>query len=117
MESWIFEEYQKQLQDYEKRGLEALQVYANKAIAVGVSTEFTQNSGNPGRTICEMAQIWGADLIVIGHRGLSRLNELLLGSVSNYVLHHAPCAVFTVHNQSPSSADAARNHQATVAAL
>jgi nucleotide-binding universal stress UspA family protein len=92
----IFETYQKQVRAYEEKSLEQLRSYADQANTAGVSTEFTQNRGNAGRTICKMAQSWGADLIIMGRRGRSGLNELLLGSVSNYVLHHAPCSVFTV---------------------
>jgi nucleotide-binding universal stress UspA family protein len=95
----IFESYQKQVQAYEEQSLNLLRIYADQATTAGVSTEFIQNRGNAGRTICKMAQSWGADLIIMGRRGHSGLNELLLGSVSNYVLHHAPCSVFTV--QSP----------------
>ena len=36
------------------------------------------------------------DVIVMGHRGISGLQEFFLGSVSNYVLHHAPCSVLIV---------------------
>jgi nucleotide-binding universal stress UspA family protein len=96
VEGRLFEDYQKLWQTYEKEGLELLRSCTDKAAIAGVNTEFTQNSGNPGRTICEMAQTWGADLIVMGHRGHSGLNELILGSVSNHVMHHAPCSVHIV---------------------
>ncbi len=43
-----------------------------------------------------MARNCGADVIVMGRRGHSGLSELILGSVSNYVLHHAPCSVLIV---------------------
>jgi nucleotide-binding universal stress UspA family protein len=113
----LFGDYQKHWQIYEKQGLEVLRSFTDKAIAAGVSTEFTQNSGNPGRTICDMAQSWGADLIVMGHRGYSGLKELVLGSVSNYVLHHAPCSVFTVQSQTQNSSDSSQEKQAAMAAL
>lgn len=92
------ERYQKQWEAWEKQGLDLLKLLANQANAAGVSTEFTQLSGSPGRTICEFAQNWKADLIMIGRRGRSGLRELFLGSVSNYVLHHAPCSVLTVQH-------------------
>ena len=44
----------------------------------------------------ESSQNWEADLIVIGRRGHQGLSEILLGSVSNYVVHHAPCSVLVV---------------------
>ena len=49
--------------------------------------------GSPGQVIVETAEEWGADLIVMGSRGLGAWNRLLLGSVSNAVLHHAKCSV------------------------
>jgi nucleotide-binding universal stress UspA family protein len=114
MESRLFEDYQRNWQTYEKHGLELLQSYADKATAAGVSTEFTQNFGNPGRTICDMARNWDADLIVMGRRGHSHLNELLLGSVSNYVLHHAPCSVLTIQGQIPVKSDVVSDQQTAV---
>jgi phage terminase large subunit GpA-like protein len=35
---------------------------------------------------------------MVGHRGRTGLSEFLLGSVSNYVMHHAPCSVLVVNN-------------------
>ncbi len=98
----MFEQYQKQWLTYEKKGIDRLRTYADQATTEGIDTEFTQNSGNPGQVICDLAQKWDADLIVIGRRGHSGWNELLLGSVSNYVLHHARCSVFTVQGPSHS---------------
>lgn len=54
--------------------------------------------GEPGRQICLVAQEWKADLIVVGRRGRSGLGEWLMGSVSNYVIHHAPCSVLVVQH-------------------
>jgi nucleotide-binding universal stress UspA family protein len=92
-----FEIYQKQWDNWKNQGVEMLQSLCAQANVAGVNTEFRQNLGSPGRVICELAHSWGADLIVIGRRGLSGLTEFFLGSVSNYVLHHAPCSVYVVH--------------------
>ncbi|MGK7934253.1 MAG: universal stress protein, partial [Xenococcaceae cyanobacterium] len=71
-----------------------------EAKSVGVNTEFTQRWGNPGRNICEQAQTWSADLILVGSRSLTGLKEMFLGSISNYVTHHAPCSVLIVRSDS-----------------
>lgn len=106
--------YQRQWAEYENRGLEMLRSYAEQAAADGIAAEFSQNSGSPGRTICELARTWEADLIVVGRRGHSGFNELLLGSVSNYVLHHAPCSVLTIQGQIPTNSDVTSDKQAVV---
>ena len=53
-------------------------------------------SGNPGPTIVDCANKNGVDLIVMGRRGLGRVTELLLGSVSHRVTQLADCACLTV---------------------
>lgn len=88
---------------FREHGLELLRSRQAVANAAGVNTEFTQTPGSPGRTICDLARNWGADLIVIGRRGRSGLSELILGSVSNYVLHHTFCSVLTVQHKVKSS--------------
>jgi len=89
--------YRQQWQEFEEQGLKMLQSLADLAIGVGVKTEFTQKTGSPGRAICELADSWSADLIVMGRRGLSGVKEAFFGSVSSYVLHRASCSVHIVH--------------------
>jgi nucleotide-binding universal stress UspA family protein len=90
------QECDRQWHTYQEQSLNFLRDLAEEAIGQGVETEFSQNAGNPAITICEVASNWDADLIVIGRQSHSSLNELLLDSVSNYVLHHAPCSVLVV---------------------
>lgn len=52
--------------------------------------------GDPTRVIVDTAQSKGADLIVIGSRGLGDLQGLLLGSVSHKVANAAPCSCLIV---------------------
>jgi nucleotide-binding universal stress UspA family protein len=49
--------------------------------------------GDPRDEIVATAETWGADLVVVGARGLGAIQEFLLGSVSLGVAHHAPCPV------------------------
>lgn len=88
--------YAEQWDLYQRNSLEYLKKLANGILAAGVPVEFTQNAGDPGRVVCELAKNWNADLIIIGRRGYTGIKELFLGSVSNYVLHHAPCSVLTI---------------------
>lgn len=55
--------------------------------------------GAPAQVIVEEAERWGADLIIMGSRGLGAWHRLLLGSVSTAVVHHAKCSVEIVRRQ------------------
>jgi nucleotide-binding universal stress UspA family protein len=87
-----------------EEGIKFLSMLCKQGTQLGIETEFTQNFGEPGRIICEIAQNWQADLIIVGRRGRIGLSEFFLGSVSNYVLHHAPCSVLTVQGIIPQAA-------------
>jgi nucleotide-binding universal stress UspA family protein len=52
--------------------------------------------GNPAEVIVQEAEDSGADLIVVGTRGLHATKRLFIGSVSTNVVHHAPCDVLVV---------------------
>ncbi|NJP12458.1 MAG: universal stress protein [Leptolyngbyaceae cyanobacterium RU_5_1] len=99
----VIRAYAQQWEAYERRGLELLKSLTEQVSATGIPVEFTQNVGDPGRAICHLADTWSADLIILGRRGHSGLKELVLGSVSNYVLHHAPCSVLTIQGHLPES--------------
>lgn len=73
-----------------------LEQYQQQATEQGVSVEFSCQAGNADRTICELARGQDIDLIVLGRRGRKGIEEMLLGSVSNYVVHNAPCSVLVV---------------------
>jgi nucleotide-binding universal stress UspA family protein len=91
-----------------QESLNFLRKLCKQATESGITTEFTQNLGVPGQVICEIARNWQADLIIVGRRGRMGLSEFFLGSVSNYVLHHAPCSVLTVQGtlkKTPSLAE------------
>lgn len=54
--------------------------------------------GRAARVIVEVASEWPADLIVMGSHGYGFWERNLLGSVSDAVVHHAPCSVFIVRS-------------------
>ncbi|MGK7913976.1 MAG: universal stress protein [Prochloraceae cyanobacterium] len=92
------EMWREQWEVFEREGLNLLQSLAEEAKNASVEVEYQQISGSPGRNICKLARECQADLIVIGRRGRSGLSEMILGSVSNYVLHRAPCSVLIVQS-------------------
>ncbi|MCU0533380.1 MAG: universal stress protein [Hydrococcus sp. Prado102] len=94
---------------YRQQGLELLKSRAACASQAGVNAEVTQIPGAAPAEICALAKSWGADLIVVGHRGLSGLQDLFVGSVSNYVMHYAPCSVWTVQER-VAAAVTSKNH-------
>ncbi|MBE9212393.1 universal stress protein [Plectonema cf. radiosum LEGE 06105] len=102
--------YANDWENLKNKRLEWLRSLGEEVSKLGVETEFSQNIGEPSQMICDMARNWEADVIVIGRRGRRGISELLLGSVSNYVLHHAPCSVLTVQgiidhpDETPSTA-------------
>jgi nucleotide-binding universal stress UspA family protein len=96
--------YAEQLESREQAGIKKLQSLAVEATTAGIPTNFVQKIGDPGKVICEIAIDWNANLIVVGRRGLNGLSELLMGSTSNYVLHHASCAVLTIPANAQTSA-------------
>ncbi len=82
--------------EYERTGIDRLQAYAKQAKERGVKADILQNYGDSGPLICEAAKNWSADAILMGRNQKSMLNEVLLGSTSNYVVHHAPCSVMVI---------------------
>lgn len=95
---------------------EYLQALTKAAQAQGVEVSYYQAYGSPGPVICEVAKNWQVDVIVLGCHRRSGFKELLLGSVSNYVTHHASCAVLVVPSQMGTSSPE-RQDQAEIVAL
>lgn len=62
----------------------------------GVKIETVIAEGDAASNIVGYAHKENFDLIIIGSRGLGRFKEMVLGSVSNKVLHHAKCSVLIV---------------------
>jgi len=75
------------------------QVIANVRSA-GVRVTAHLREANPSDAILDVARETGADLIVMGTRGLTGLKHVLLGSVAERTLRLAPCSVLTVKSES-----------------
>ena len=62
----------------------------------GVKVETYAREGDPADAILDVAEEVGADLIVVGNKGMTGARRFLLGSVPNKVSHHAPCSVMII---------------------
>jgi nucleotide-binding universal stress UspA family protein len=62
----------------------------------GVGVETYPREGDPADAILDVAEEEGADLIVVGNKGMTGARRFLLGSVPNKVSHHAPCSVMII---------------------
>ncbi|KAL6657172.1 hypothetical protein ACP70R_004952 [Stipagrostis hirtigluma subsp. patula] len=52
--------------------------------------------GEPRYVLCNAAEKHGADILAVGSHGYGAIKRALLGSVSDYCAHHAPCSVMIV---------------------
>jgi nucleotide-binding universal stress UspA family protein len=92
----LHKKYQQKLKQEIQKVNDRSEYYCQQALMQKIPATFTCEIGEPGKKICEFAQSWNADLIVLGCRGHSAIAEVLLGSVSSYVIHHAYCSVLVV---------------------
>jgi nucleotide-binding universal stress UspA family protein len=68
----------------------------NIADEIGADVTIHIERGDARGEIINLAQQLGADLIVLGSVGRNRLDRLLLGSVSAYVVEHSPISTLVV---------------------
>ena len=71
----------------------------------GIDVEYVQAGatvGGAAHAIADLAAERNADLIAVGTRGRSGLRRMLLGSIAERVVHHAPCPVLTVRRPDPA---------------
>jgi nucleotide-binding universal stress UspA family protein len=76
---------------------EVLEAVQKEAAEAGVECETLPIEGLAAKSICEVAADRGVRLVIIGAHGWGRIGRLIHGSVSTYVLHHAPAPVLVVH--------------------
>jgi len=93
-----FEEMEGAVRDSAKAALQkAVSKLKSMKTALAITSEVIQ--GPPREVIVDEAEKRGVDLIVMGSRGLGAWSRLLLGSVSNAVVHHAKCSVEVVRRR------------------
>jgi nucleotide-binding universal stress UspA family protein len=86
--------------DVRMAALRRLAEWREKVAAAGCKVQEHISAHFPTEEIAAVAEKIGADLIVMGTRGLSGIKHVLLGSVAERTIRAAPCPVLTVRRPS-----------------
>ncbi len=73
-----------------------LEPLASRLRATGIDVQVHVVAASGHAALCDTAESLGADLIVVGNRGMTGARRFL-GSIPNSVAHHSPCSVLIVH--------------------
>ncbi len=84
------------IEDLKNKAKEMLEEYKIQSAKNNVSIQIMVTQGDPAQVIIELAKTKSYDLIIMGTRGRTAFQELLIGSVSQKVMHHASCPVMVV---------------------
>ena len=84
------------IDDLRAKGMELLEQCKTLALKSNVQVETLLEQGDYAHEIIEVAKRNDSNVIIMGSRGMSPIKELLLGSVSLKVMHHASCPVMIV---------------------
>jgi len=90
------EDWSKQLKDEISKSQKLIAHYEMLCEEHKLAKKTLLTTGKPGEAICNKAKECGADMIVMGSRGLNAVRRTFVGSVSDYVLHHASVPITIV---------------------
>lgn len=90
------------VRDLRERGAGILEQAASLLPSRAPSVARRLETASPADAILDAADKERVDLILMGARGLGRIEEIVFGSVSHRVLHHAPCPVLVVRGPLPA---------------
>jgi universal stress protein A len=85
--------------DAEQEANRAADAASRLLAASGLSVETKVRLGPAPDEILDEAREWPADLVVVGSHGRTGVRRLILGSVAEYVVRHAPCSVMVARSK------------------
>jgi nucleotide-binding universal stress UspA family protein len=88
--------YQQMVDRLREFGTQVLKKALKRAQEKGIVARSMMIDGHSGTVIVRVAEREGADLVVMGALGQSMVEKVLVGSISQYVVRHAPCAICLV---------------------
>jgi len=83
--------------DADRHARNVLEEAVTEARGVGVPVEGHLSTGDAASALLDTAERVGADLLVVGNKGMSGARRFVLGSVPNKVSHHCPCSLLIVN--------------------
>lgn len=99
---YIEADKEKEFRRKEAAMVELQEAYENRLLSLKISYEWiTGSGGGPGEHILKCAEEQRADMIVMGARGLGKLQKVMMGSVSDAVLKRAtvPVLICSMHDE------------------
>lgn len=92
--------YKRADKDWEEATAKGQSALDRTAAVLGLDVEvrLVPDDETPGAAIVRVVHEMNADVLVIGASGKGWLSRLFGGSVSDYVIHHAPCPVMLVRH-------------------
>ncbi|MBS3811623.1 MAG: universal stress protein [Halanaerobiales bacterium] len=78
------------------RGQKIVNLAASYFEDLGMNIKKTIHFGDPANIICEYAEDYDCDMIVLADKGLGGVKRFLLGSISDKVVRHAKTSVLVV---------------------
>ncbi|XP_056021901.1 universal stress protein YxiE-like isoform X2 [Ostrea edulis] len=86
------------IHEEEKKAKEMEKKLESYLIETGIEGQVVMVKGEPGPTVIKIAEEYNAAYIVTGTRGHGKIRRTILGSVSDYVMHHSPVPVLIYRN-------------------
>ena len=82
--------------DYKSEAAKIFERCKELASKSGINIHTVLLEGDPASKVIGYSEMERFDIIIMGSRGMGKFKELILGSVSNKVIHHAKCSVMLV---------------------
>ncbi|TPX57747.1 hypothetical protein SpCBS45565_g08159 [Spizellomyces sp. 'palustris'] len=112
-----FTDYVVQVEErYRTESHALLQRYASLVKKRKIAVKAIAMRGDPREELCRKVEELDADAFILGSRGLGTLKRVILGSISDYCVHHVKCPVLVIKNKDAGNGKEERPVEGVVAA-
>lgn len=74
-------------------------IFQNKSFFFQLQGRLLEVNGKPGEAIIKVVKKERAILLILGSRGIGKVQRTIMGSVSDYCVHHSPVPVLVCRNK------------------